>query len=191
MLVSLVLIALFLTGIAAYNAPRFLVYADKPVKSDAVVLFLGENFTARKREAAQLLDKGYAGYLIIPALNMVSSQRGIPVHVPHAPENRGQGRLFGYPRFYEDTHVELLYAKKLMNSMGLRSAIMVSSPYHMKRISMMAGSVFGDQSRLFSYVPTQYERDPIYLRDMNSKDWMFVMSEYIKICWFKIYSLLI
>ena len=176
----MLLIALLLTGIAAYYAPRFLVYADKPVKSDAVVLFIGSPFNTREKEAARLLYEGYGKFLIVPAYKEVISHEKIA------------GRILGgfgsYPAFYEHTHVEMLYAKKMMDAMGLRSAIMVSSPYHMKRISILARSVFGEQSRLFLYVPTPYESDPIHLRDMGRKNWRFVMSEYIKICWFQLYS---
>ena len=187
-LVALVLIVVLLVGIAAYYAPRFLVYADRLVKSDALVLFLGPEFSARKKEADQLLDKGYARYLILPSLNMVYTRGGIPVNVPDSPEKAGAGRLSEYPRYYEKTHIELLYAKRVMTAMGLTSAIMVSSPYHMKRISMIAERVFGYQSYFFSYAPTQYGRDPIHLWEIGRTDWMFVLSEYIKICWFQLYS---
>jgi hypothetical protein len=186
-LVALVFIAVLLTGVAAYHAPRFLVYADNPVKSDAVILFLGADFTARKKEAARLLYEDYSRFLIIPSYRQVISLEKIPFF----PAARGQGGFKSYPRFYEKTHLELLYAKKMMDTMGLRSAIMVSSPYHMKRIKMIAGRVFGEQSRLLSFTPTPYENDPIHLREMDRTDWMFVMNEYIKICWFQLYSLFI
>jgi len=187
-LVALVLIVALLAGAAAYHAPRFLVYADRLVKSDALVLFLGPEFSARKKEADQLLDRGYARYLIFPSLNMVYTRGRIPVNVPCSPEKAARGRLSEYPPYYEKTHLELLYAKRVMTAMGLRSAIMVSSPYHMKRISMIAERVFGYQSYFFSYAPTLYGSDPIHLREMNREDWMFVMSEYVKICWFQLYS---
>ncbi len=175
---------MLLTGIAAYHAPRFLVYADRPIKSDAVVLFLGGDFTARKKEAARLLYENYGKFLIIPSYRKVISLEKIPFFSA----GRGPGEFKAYPRFYEKTHVELLYAKNMMDTMGLRSAIMVSSPYHMMRIRIIAGRVFGKQSNFFSYTPTPFENDPIRLRDMDRTDWMFVISEYIKICWFQLYS---
>ncbi len=171
---------LLLAGTAAYIAPRYLVYADKPVKSDAVILFVGSPSNSREKEAARLLFEGYGRFLIIPAYKEVISHENF----------HGSISVWfkSYPGFYERTHVEMLYAERIMHALGLRTAIMVSSPYHMKRISMIAGRVFGEQSRFFSYVPTPYEYDPIQLRNMARKNWKFVMSEYVKICWFQLYA---
>jgi hypothetical protein len=179
-LFALVLIAILFMGSVAYIAPCFLVYADKPVKSDAVVLFVGPALTAREKEAVRLLYEGYGRFLIIPAYKQVISHEKIT--------GPFSGKFKAYPDFYERTHIEMLYAEKIMHAIGVRSAIMVSSPYHMKRISMIAGKVFGEQARLFLYVPTRYESNPTNLWNMDYHDWMFVMSEYIKICWFQLYS---
>jgi uncharacterized SAM-binding protein YcdF (DUF218 family) len=84
--------------------------------------------------------------------------------------------------------VEILLAKRTMNALGLKSAIMVSSPYHMKRIQMISRKVFGEQSRFISYVPTRFEQNPFVLRDMDRGAWMFVIHEFVKICWFSLYS---
>jgi len=143
--------------------------------------FAGSPLNSREKEAAQLLYQGFANFLIIPAYGRVISKKKIPASI--------SGGFKAYPGFYEHTHVEMLYAKRMMDDMGLRSAILVSSQYHMKRISMPAQRVFGEQSNLFSYVPTPYESDPIHLRDISRADWKFVMSEYIKIVWFCVYSL--
>ena len=181
------LIALVLSGAAIYQAPRFLTYSDKPVKSDAIVLFVGVVEKARDKEAARLLYEGYGKVLIIPSYRQVISHEKIPLGALGSADK--VSRVFlSYPRFRENTHIEMLYAKKAMDAMGLRSAIMVSSPYHMERIRLIAGKVFGEQSRFISYVPTRYESDPVRLTDMDRHDWRFVISECIKICWFSLYS---
>jgi hypothetical protein len=183
---AILFIFLLLAGTAIYYAPRYLTYADKPVKSDAVILFIGS--VDRKKEARRLLDEGYARFLIVPAFKQVFTHKYIPVRVPDATKHTTSKVFKGYPGFYENTHVEVLHAKNMMNAMGLKSAIMVSSPYHMRRIRMISKKVFGEQSRYFSYVPTRYESYPIDLRDMDRVDWMFVIQEYLKICWFRLYS---
>lgn len=185
-LLAILILLVLLTGTAIYYAPRFLVYADKPVKSDAIILFVGSE--DRRKEARRLLDEGYARFLIVPANKQVFNNRYISVKVPYATKNRPSKVFSEYPRYYENTHVEVLYAQRIMNAMGLKSAIMVSSPYHMRRIRMIAKKVFNEQSRYFSYVPTRYESYPVALRDLYRVDWMFVIQEYFKICWFRLYS---
>ncbi len=179
-LIALSFVLILLIGAYAYHAPDLLAYADKPVKSDAIILFAGPDFNARKKEAYQLLNEGYSRYLIVPAFQQILAHGNIPPQVPDAPDNPSSRKLGAYPRYYENTHIELFYARKMMNAMGFRSAILVSSPYHMKRISMIARRVFGEQSRLFSYVPTRYERGP--------SDLKLVTRELVKICWFRLYS---
>jgi uncharacterized SAM-binding protein YcdF (DUF218 family) len=94
-----------------------------------------------------------------------------------------------YRKYFEDTHIELLEAKRMMDEAHLHSAILVSSPYHMRRIRLIAGKVFGDGKQTFSCVPTSYERS------FDGGGWLEkqrrdkFMSEYIKICWYLIYMI--
>ncbi len=46
--------------------PQILVYTNRPVKSDAIILFAGPDFKNRQQEAYQLLEEGYARFLLIP-----------------------------------------------------------------------------------------------------------------------------
>jgi uncharacterized SAM-binding protein YcdF (DUF218 family) len=192
---ALVFLALvLLAGTALYYAPRYLVYADKPVKSDVIVLFSSGDNKTREREAEDLLREGLAQYLLVPASGafheitadgqLMRLSRDLKVGKKLVKMRK---RAY-YKDYYEKTHVEALEAKRMMDDLGLVSAIMVSSPYHIRRIRMISLNVFGEQARLFSYVPTRYERNPVALQDLNSSNWMFVIQEYVKICWFGLYS---
>jgi hypothetical protein len=184
--IALPIVLILLAGFGAYCAPRFLAYADKPVKSDAVILFVGNDAT-RNEEAHRLLDEGYARVLIVPAFHQVFMEGNIPFQPPASAKTNPRSAK-GYPGFYEHTHVEVLYAKEMMDAMGLKSAIMVSSPYHMRRIRMMSKKVFGEQVRYFLYVPTRYETNPTVLPDLTRANWTSVFQEYLKISWFCLYS---
>lgn len=182
-LILLPIIFIFLACAAVFSATHVLTDADKPVQSDAVILFLGSD--DRKKEANRLLEEGYADYLIIPAFKQVFTHKHIPVRVPYARKVDSSG---AYPGFYENTHVEVLQAKEIMNAMGLQSALMVSSSYHMKRIRIITESVFGDQAQGLRYVPARYEQVPEGFPDVLTADWAFIASELIKICWFYLYA---
>ena len=75
----------------------------------------------------------------------------------------------------------------MMGNRGLKTAIMVSSPYHMRRIKVIAEKVFGDNLTV-RYVPTRYEPIPGNFWLFNSYDCKFVLTEYAKIAWFVLYS---
>jgi uncharacterized SAM-binding protein YcdF (DUF218 family) len=184
------LATVLMAGAVAYYAPRYLAYADNPRISDTIIAFEGGgDDAARKKEAYQLRSEGYAGIILIPASNTVLRSNSVPLrNLDALKNNAGFADTTHYPSFYENTHVEILRAKKMMDVRELKSAILVSSPYHMRRIRMIARSVFGEQARLFTYVPTRYERSPAGLFDMNAADWMFVIQEYVKACWFGLYS---
>ena len=189
------LLAVF--GLSVYGAPGFLAFSDQPVKSDAVVLFLGDERGTREKEANQLILEGYADFLIIPAYRQVE-KRGpdgtlIKIDIDfklqtsnfklNTPEQRSNQQNW----FVEATHKEALIARDMMNRLRVSSAILVSSPYHMRRIKVIAGRVFGERATVF-YVPTRYETldDGFWL--FNSYDRKFVLREYAKIGWFLLYS---
>jgi hypothetical protein len=188
--ITLLLVLMLLLGLAVSAAPGFLVYADKPTKSDAVVLFLGEDFISREKEARLLLRDGYAQLMIVPVYHQAFSLSS-PIRYAGAKGAPVSSSMDGYPGYYEKTHIEILEAKKMMKDRGLDSAIMVSSPYHMKRIKMICENTFGEQARGLSYVPTRFENAPTSARRLQWKNWVFVAREYVKICWFRMYSTII
>ena len=87
----------------------------------------------------------------------------------------------------ENTHIEVLGAKRLMENLGLRSALFVSSSYHMRRIKVITGKVFQDQMTV-SYMPTRYESLGKGFWLFKSDERNFVLTEYAKIVWFFLYS---
>ena len=187
---------------------QWLVYADRPGKSDIVVLFVGADQYSRRREALQLLQEGYANYFFIPdsfslyrtgpgrggifAIRFSDIKSGINLPGP-LPDQEMIEKYFhenwaayGFPWFYESTHVEMLMAKKTMDACGFKKAIFVSSPYHMKRIKIMADRVF-DASYSIKCVPTRFER----WNNNFPKSWCqtnYVLMEIPKIMWFISYD---
>ncbi len=175
-------------------APHYLAYSDRPKRSDAVVLLVGPDFEARKKEGHRLFKDGYADYIIIPAygrilkasidgsLTSVKNNHGIQ-ETPGRRKNPGE-----HADLFEDTHLEILYAKGMMDVYGLKSAIFVSSPYHMRRIKIMAGRIFDQRVYDCSFVLTRYEKrcDNLWWTNRYCLKW--VMDEYIKIGWFLLYE---
>jgi uncharacterized SAM-binding protein YcdF (DUF218 family) len=196
MLIRILLILAFVTAsLAAFilYAPGFLVYADNPVEADAVILYSGPGQKNRLQEARRLIADGYARYLIIPDFGVVSIAGENGALAPVAPELWGQPQsLRGkappvYRRYLESTHVEALEAKRILDRLGLRSALMVSSPYHTRRINMICARVF-DRNYRFAVVPARTQQT------YSARDWLDrdsrkkIVSEYVKMVWFLVYE---
>ena len=173
-------------------SPRYLTYAELPVKANAVILLVGPGNEARVAEARQLLEEGYAHHLLIPAYNRLcagSREAGAFFDVP-APRKQSHivnGNWDFYPIRFEETHIELLEAKRFMDIAGYRSALIVSSPYHMRRVSMIAQQVFPKQRYSIRCVPARTEVSDLGFWRLGPADLRWQVSEYLKICWYQLY----
>lgn len=192
-LLIFILVFLLIGGII--SAPHFLLYSSDYRKADAVVLFLGPDFTARQKEAYKIINEGMADYLIIPAYRKVykvSDRGAVKSLSPNLYSRYSMKKrvlLNHYQYFYEDTHIETITAARTMADFGLKSAIFVSSPYHMRRIKLIVAKVFTGEPNGFYFVPTIYERAPGSFWELSASDWRKVGWEYVKMMWFSIYML--
>jgi hypothetical protein len=191
--ITIIILYALVVGAVAY-APYYLVRTDKPVKSDVIVLLVGSKFTPRKEEVFKLIGDGYTRRLIIPAYGKVSdvelfsNQEGQANPKPDPSLIKGRiVKLSHYPKYFEDTHIEILEAKKMMDKAGFKSAIFVSSPYHMRRISIIANKVFGKKDYQLVFVPSRYEQHSGALWFLYKRDLKLVFTEYSKIVWFTLY----
>jgi len=168
---GLVIVLLFSLALSS----RYQVYADRPAKSDIIILFAGPDWDSRLLKARQLLHEGYSGYLFIPvtfslykagpgrggitAIRFTDIKPGIDLSGSRPEKEminvffRKNWTAYRFPRYYEATNVEMLLAKKSMDACGLKKAIFVSSPYHMRRIKIMADRIF-DPSYDIKLVPS-------------------------------------
>lgn len=175
-------------------SPGFLTRSDIPRKSDAVVLFAGPEFESRLDEAITLMREGYGRYLIIPAFGETYEATPDGALSRTSRESLLRDRIFSirkaafYSKHFEDTHVEELEAKRMMDERGLKSAIMVSSAYHLRRIGLIAGRVFTGRDYRASFNP------PRFVSPFSPADWLvkerrrIIFSEYVKIGWFLVYA---
>jgi len=192
--IIVIIVCGIIVGAVVY-APHYLALTDKPVKSNVIVLLLGSKFSPRKEEVFKLIEDGYARHLIIPAYGRISDAglfRNQTSQAGARPDpsiiRGGIVKQFHYPRYYEDTHVEILEAKKMMDKAGFKTAIFVSSPYHMRRISIIARKVFGKKGYRLTFVPSRYEQHRGAAWFLDKRELKFVSSEYSKIIWFMLYG---
>ena len=182
----LVLLLLAVIFGAVYYGPRYLSYADSPLRSDALVLFVGPDNKARKEDANRLMSEGYARYLFIPAYGRITEASSLSSAAGTKKANPKLIISGLKPRpYFENTHVEILEAKRMMEQYGLKSAIFVSSPDHMRRIKIITERIFIEEPVRIVFVPIRVE--PAH-QDLTLSDYKRMGKEYVKIIWFLMYS---
>lgn len=174
--------------VAFTAAAAWLNYTEPPVPSDAVVLFVGPDYTERKKEAFQLLEEGYAARILIPAFNIILTSadpktQDTEFYLPAQPD------WSRYPDYYENTHIEILEAKKMMDAAGHTSALLVSSPFHMRRISLISKTVFPDETYQLTFRGSRYVRTVGFFSLFQPLKTQQVFKEYLKISGFCLYRL--
>jgi len=177
-----------------FYAPQYFSYADKPVKSDVIILIVGPDLRAKKIEALKLIEQGYAKNLFITCHGNISNvptnpHMNVPEKLPDFESIQSDiNDTSHYPWYFENTHKEILEAKKAIDRKGFRSAIFVSSPFHMRRIKIIADHIFDNRSLQMKFVPTRYEDsiDPDWILSLHNLE-LFAM-EYLKITCFSVYN---
>lgn len=187
MMILVIIMVVAATGL--FYSPAFLAYSTNYEKADAVVLLLGPDFSARQKHAYDLARRGMADCVIIPAYNRAYFFGRDSLN--HESLKMVRNNIYekndpSMPGYYEDTHLELIAAKKTMELYGQKSAIFVSSPYHMRRIQVIVAKEFDSQSRYY-FSPTPYDPAPLSVWELKASDWRKMWREYIKILWFMIY----
>ena len=190
----LAIVAMLIAGILQHDFSRYLRYADLPDKAEAIVVFVGPGFENRFLEARQLVRERYSMRIVIPAWNQDFICSG-----PGNGSCRGGSfpdvfrplmteRTKTLPNYAEATHLEVLEAKSVMDRQGIRSALFVSSPYHMRRIKLIAGLVFDPATYAVRFIPTRPAPPEMDLRSIHLENLRWQGSEFVKLIWFFLYS---
>lgn len=111
-------------------------------RSDAIVVISGDEQLARLAEGIRLWREGWAPWLV---LSGAAGDGGIS----NAAAMQALAERQGVPRvailldeLAADTYGNAVYTHELLVARGLRSAILVTSPYHLQRARLTFGAVY-------------------------------------------------
>lgn len=174
------------------RAPGYLLYRERPQKADCIIPLLGTEYVERKKEAFQLISEGYSKILLVPPrYRLVHMKDGRNKEPEQVKEELSELSIPAYKehrqyRWHENTHIELILAKEYMMAYGFTSAIVVSSPYHMRRVKLLTGYVFPAGEYTITCVPDRRESiaEPWW---STRQGFAWVTKEYVKIAWFLVY----
>ena len=134
-LVGRIMVAAVILVTLALLAPGFILDTPQPVplKSDAIVVISGDEQLARFAEGINLYEQGYGKFLVFSGaaydngtsnadvMRQLAVRRGVP-----------QSAILEEPQG-EDTWGNAIYTREVLEEHGLQSAILVTSPYHLRR----------------------------------------------------------
>jgi uncharacterized SAM-binding protein YcdF (DUF218 family) len=126
------------------NAGNFLAINQPPQKADVIIVLSG-GADARAQQGIQLYRQGYA-----PCLLFTASPSNLP-KTKAMSEGVPEQAIILDP-WAQNTYQNAVNSKALMERYGFRSAIVVSSDYHMRRVSLIFARVFRGTGTVLTYV---------------------------------------
>jgi uncharacterized SAM-binding protein YcdF (DUF218 family) len=163
-------------------AADFLVIKNPPQKADLIVV--ATPFRPRFLHALDLFQKGYAKQILLVGDHRIKSlwsgkttselaqqeaiKLGIPESKIHIKHSTG-------------TRTDALQAKLLMASLGLKSTLVLSDPYNMRRLSMIFKKVFQGSGMKLSLASTDQKRKVPDYWWLSPHSFIYVIKEWIKL----------
>ena len=184
-LVVLVVLALVAWRPVLTGLGRFLIVDESPVPSDVVVVSGGD--VDRILYGVELVQGGTAPRLLVlvspadcPGFWGIRCDQFIVRRLLEMGLRKEQLIIEGRPH---STHTDAVYSRQDMEREGLASAVVISDPFHMRRISWAWRRVFAGADVRLTFTSIPFERT-----DMRLEGWwtredelVFVFQEYVKL----------
>jgi uncharacterized SAM-binding protein YcdF (DUF218 family) len=134
LLLRLIVACVLLLALALL-APGFILDAPQagPAPSDAIVVISGDEQMARFAEGVNLYQQGFGKYLVFSGAAYDNGTSNADVMHDLAIERGVPERAILDEPLAEDTWGNAVYTRQVLEEHGLRSAILVTSPYHLRR----------------------------------------------------------
>ncbi|WP_179090022.1 YdcF family protein [Paenibacillus odorifer] len=144
--VLFVCLLLLITGF--FSAGHFLALTESPKQSDVIIVLSGGQ--GRVEKAAELYKAGYAPYIILSNAKESTSKSGDMVQNALAlgiPQN-----VIYTENAAKSTHQNAEHTLPIMKEYGFKSAIVISSDFHMRRVKFLFGRMYKKSEIELTYV---------------------------------------
>lgn len=169
-IIRLLYILLLLAALAFLSRPM-LVVNEQPKKSDVIIVLSGDG--GRLEKAMSLYKEGYAKYV------MLSTPLGLEVSSKKQLSQDIQPQYLIYEQKATSTYTNATLTKKLAEKYHFKSAIVVTSDYHMRRSKLAFDRVYNRSGIRLTYVSALYNSTIPWFR--NPREISHTISEYIRL----------
>jgi uncharacterized SAM-binding protein YcdF (DUF218 family) len=151
---------------------NFLIINEMPQKSDVIIILAGD-YGERVAYGGKLYLSGYADKVLLSGNDSGMKQQALSQGIPEsAILLEDQSRT---------TFENAKYSFKIVQAQGFKSVIVVTSPYHTRRASIIFTQFF--RGIFLTICPVPY--NPAMTRNWGKDGYstQFVVSEYLKLVW--------
>lgn len=169
---------------------------QNPQSADTIIVFAGgvgesgkagQGFEERVQHAVDLYKKGYAkniifssGYMYVFKEPLVMKALAVSLGVPENAiilEDKAK-----------NTYENVKFAKEILKNKGWNKALLVSSPYHMRRTSLVFNKIAKDIKVSYTPIPKSlfysHQRRDTYKRKINLEQIKAIFHEYLGILYY-------
>ena len=161
-------------------AGRLLVVDEQPVKSDVIIVLAGDT-GKRVERGAELYKAGYAPYMMMSGGKLYNSATWAWLMRDHAVELKVPYLSVMLEPDSETTYQNADYSRKLMIKHNFRSAVVVSSDYHMLRTRYVFNKVYADTGISLTFCAAKDDYFNPGRWWANNKSMLYTVNEYIKL----------
>lgn len=160
----------------------FLVLQNHSRHADLIVV--ATPFRPRFLHALNLMQKGYADQILLVGdtrIKMLWSGKTSVELAKNEAVKRGISQSIIHAKHSTGTRVDALQTKLLMISLGLKSALVISDPYNMRRLKMIFDHVFKGSGMKLAFAPTDQKRPSPDYWWLSPHSFVYVIKEWIKL----------
>jgi len=183
-LLLLVAFLIFGSYIILRGAGAYLIIADELQPANAIVMLSG-GVESRMEEALSLYRDGYGKLIILTEtgqqLENFDALHSYDIRIQLLNNGIPGGNILITDNIVNSTADEAYAVKVLLTNRQLKSAIIVTDPYHTRRTSVVFRDIFGDSPVKLIIRPV---RDSWYNSRtwfLSKAGWKFTISEYLKL----------
>ena len=163
-------------------AAEYLVLKNPPRKADLIVVATPSR--PRFLYALDLLKKKYANQILLVGDDRIKTMQDHKTaselaRLEAISEGIAESRI--HVKHSTGTRTDALQAKLLMTALGLKSALVTSDPYNMRRLSMVFEKIFEDTELVLHLIPTNQKRKTPDYWWLSPHSFIYVIKEWIKL----------
>jgi uncharacterized SAM-binding protein YcdF (DUF218 family) len=165
---------------------RLLVLDEIPNRADIIIVLSGDDEGQRLRHAFTLYQKGYATRILLSGGTNLWEETGIDLMERYLIKLGVASEDILSEKSSGSTVENASYSRRLMEEKGFRSAIVVTSPTHTRRVSIIFKKTFDSKFPVWvtsdptAFQPDGWWRDPERRRP--------VIREYFQIGWYLLFG---